>query len=144
MIVVVIKHASHTPSYMLARGPPDEDEPPNSISLVHLADELVDVGLPVTEVTALDEVLELPCPPATGGVGQLEWPKEVVGLLEVRASGEDLVHEILNGEDVVLAESLLNDGVVGEGDALLVDLAVAALVDKLTDGLQVGLAAMGR
>ena len=77
MIVVVIKHASHTPSYMLARGPPDEDEPPNSNSLVHLADELVDVGLPVTEVTALDEVLELPCPPAASGVRELEWPEEV-------------------------------------------------------------------
>ena len=65
-------------------------------------------------------------------------------LLEVGAGGEDLVDEVLNGEDVVLAERLFNDGVVGEGDALLVDLAVAALVDKLTDRLQVGLAAMGR
>ena len=45
--------------------------------LVHLADELVDVGLPVTEVTALDEVLELPCPPAASGVRELEGPEEV-------------------------------------------------------------------
>ena len=80
MVVVVIKHASHTPSYMLARGPPDEDEPPNSISLVHLADELVDVGLPVAEVTTLNVVLELARPPAAGGAGQLEGPKEVGGL----------------------------------------------------------------
>ena len=65
-------------------------------------------------------------------------------LLEVGAGSENLVYEILNGEDVVLAEGLLNDGVVGEGDALLVDLAVAALVDKLTDRLQVGLAEMER
>lgn len=62
-------------------------------------------------------------------------------LLEVGASGEDLVHEILNGEDVVLAECRLDDGVVGQRDALLVDLAVAALVDQLADSLQVGLAA---
>ena len=111
---------------------------------VHLPDELVDIGFPVTEVTALDEVLELPCPPAASGVRELEWPEEVGRLLEVGAGGVDLVHEILDGEDVVLAEGLLNDGVVGEGDALLVDLAVAALVDKLTDRLQVGLAAMGK
>ena len=51
------------------------------------------------------------------------------------------MHEILDGKDVVLAERLLNDRVVGEGDALLVDLAVPALVDKLPDRLQVGLAA---
>ena len=113
-------------------------------SLVHLADEGVDVVLTVAKVTTLDEVLELACPPATVGVGELERPKEVGRLLEVGTSGEDFVHEILNGEDVVLAEGLLNDGVVGEGDALLVNLAVAALVDKLADRLQVGLAAMGR
>ena len=123
-----------------------------------MPDELVDVRLPVAEVTTLDEVLELACPPATSGVGELEWPKEVRGLkaklagtssghqsqdahlLEVGAGSEDLVHEILNGEDIVLAESLLDDGVVGKGDALLVDLAVSALVDQLTDRLQVGLA----
>ena len=125
---------------MLARGPPDEDEPPNSNSLVHLADELVDVGLPVTEVTALDEVLELPCPPAASGVRELEWPEEVGRLLEVGAGGVDLVHEILDREDVVLAKGLLDDLVVGERDALLIDLPVATLVDELTDGLQVGLA----
>ena len=50
------------------------------------------------------------------------------------------MHEVLNAEDVVLAEVLLDDLVVGEGDALLVDLAVSALVDQLADGLEVGLA----
>jgi hypothetical protein len=43
-------------------------------TLVHLPDELVDVSFPVTEITTLDVVLELPCPPATSGVGELEWP----------------------------------------------------------------------
>ena len=139
VVVVVVKHADHTPLYMLARDPPDVNEHPGTINSVHLADELVDVGLPVTEVTALYEVLELPCPPAASGVGELEGPEEVRCLLEVGAGGEDLVHEILDGKDIVLAERLLNDGVVGEGDALLVDLAVAALVDKFSDRLQVGL-----
>ena len=50
------------------------------------------------------------------------------------------MHEVFDGEDVVLAECLLDDRVVGEGDALLVDLAVAALVDQLADGLEVWLA----
>ena len=53
------------------------------------------------------------------------------------------MHEVLNAEDVVLAEVLLDDLVVGEGDALLVDLAVSALVDKLADGLEVRLAKYG-
>ena len=48
--------------------------------LVHLSDELVDVDLPVTEVTTLDVVLKFPCPPATSGVGELEGPQEVRGL----------------------------------------------------------------
>lgn len=109
-------------------------------NLVHLADELVDVGFPVTKVTTLHEVLELPCSPAAGRVGELEWPEEVRCLLEVGASSEDFVNEILNGEDVVFAERLLDDLVVSERNALLVDLAVAALVDELTDRLQVRLA----
>ena len=46
-------------------------------TLVHLPDELVDVAFPVAEVTTLDVVLELPCPPATSGVGELERPQEV-------------------------------------------------------------------
>ena len=61
-------------------------------------------------------------------------------MLEVGADSVDLVDEILHADDAVLAEVLLDDGVVGQGDALLVDLAVAALVDELLDGLQVGVA----
>lgn len=48
--------------------------------------------------------------------------------------------KILNTEDVVLAEGGLDDLVVGEGDALLVDLSVSTLVDQLADGFEVGLA----
>ena len=48
--------------------------------------------------------------------------------------------EILDAEDVVLAQIGLNDLVVGEGDALLIDLAVSTLVDEFPDGLEVGLA----
>lgn len=62
-------------------------------------------------------------------------------LLEVGASGSDLVDEILDTKDVVFAERLLDDGVVGEGDALLVDLAVPALVDQLPDGFNIRFAA---
>lgn len=108
------------------------------MNLVHLADEAVDVLLTVTVVTTLDEVLELAGVEATSGVGELEGPQEVVGLLEVGANGVDLVDQILHADNAVLAEVLLNDLVVGEGNTLLVDLSVTALVDELTDGLEVG------
>ena len=42
--------------------------------LVHLADELVDVGFTVAVVTTLNEVQELAFTPATSGVGELERP----------------------------------------------------------------------
>lgn len=83
-------------------------------------------------------MLELAGTEATVGVGQLEGPEEVGGLLEVGADGVDLVDEILHADNAVLAEVLLNDRVVSEGNTLLVDLSVTALVDKLLDGLQVG------
>jgi hypothetical protein len=98
------------------------------------------VLFPVAKVTTLNEVLELAGTEAAVGVAELEGPQEVGGLLEVGADGEDLVDEVLHADDAVLAEVLLNDGVVGEGNALAVDLAVAALVDELLDALEVGVA----
>lgn len=106
--------------------------------LVHLPDEGVDVLLTVAKVTTLDVVLELAGTEATSGVGELEGPEEVGGLLEVGADGVDLVDQVLHADNAVLGEVLLDDGVVGEGNALLVDLGVTALVDELADGLEVG------
>lgn len=108
------------------------------IDLVHLSDETVDGLLAVAKVTALNEVLELAGTEATVGVAELEGPQEVGGLLEVGANGEDLVDEILNADDAVLAKGGLNDGVVGQSNTLLLDLSVSTLVDELLDGLQVG------
>ncbi len=96
--------------------------------------------LTVAKITALNEVLELAGAEATSGVAELEGPEEVGGLLEVGANSEDLVDEVLHADDAVLAEVLLDDGVVSKGNALLVDLAISALVDKLLDALQVGVA----
>jgi len=108
--------------------------------LVHLSDESIDVFLTVTKVTTLNEVLELAGSEATSGVGQLEGPNEVAGLLEVGANSVDLVDQVLNANNTVLAKVVLDQLVVGESDALLVDLAVSTLVDQLTDGLEVGVA----
>ena len=78
--------------------------------------------------------------PATVGVRELERPEEVGGLLEVGANGEDFVDEVFHGEDVVFAKCLFDDTVAGKRNALLVDLAVATLVDEFTNGLEVRLA----
>jgi hypothetical protein len=83
-------------------------------------------------------VLELPGAETTSGGRELEWPKEVAGLLEVGADGVDLVDEVLDADNAELAEVLLDELVVSDGQTLLVDLSVTALVDELTDGLQVG------
>lgn len=107
--------------------------------LVHAADKAVNVRLAVTSITTLNEVLELAGPETASGVRQLEGPQELAGCLEVGAGSRDLVHEVLNRDNAVLAELLLNDGVVGDGDALPVNLGETALVDQFTDGLQVGL-----
>lgn len=61
-------------------------------------------------------------------------------LLEVGASGEDLVDKVLYGEDVVLSEIRLDNTVVGKRDPLLVDLSISPLVDQLPHRLEVGLA----
>jgi hypothetical protein len=107
--------------------------------LQHALDKGVDVLLAVAVLAALDEVVELLLEAAVGG-RELEGPEEVVGLLEVRADGEDLVDKILNADDAVLAELSLNDSVVADGNTLLVELGVTALVEELAHGLEVGVA----
>lgn len=103
-----------------------------------MSDQRVDLLFAVAQVTTLNEVLEFSRAEATVGVAELEGPKEVGGLLEVGADSDDLVNEILHADDTVLAEALLDDGIVGQGNALLVDLAVPALVDELLHALEVG------
>jgi hypothetical protein len=111
--------------------------PNHNQDLVHLSDQGVDLVFTVSEVTPQDVVSEFTWAETTSWVAKLEWPEEVGGLLEVRADGVDLVDQIFNTDDAVFSEAGLNDGVVGKSNALLVDLSVSALVDELTDGLEV-------
>lgn len=85
-------------------------------------------------------MLELSRSEPSSRIAKLERPQEVTRLLEVCPNGEDLMDQILHAHDTVLAQMILDDLVVGEGDTLLVDLAVAALVDEFADGLEVGVA----
>lgn len=68
----------------------------------------------------------------------MEGPQEVVGSLEVRAACCDLVNQVLNADNVVLAQRLLDDAVISQRNTLLVHLAESTLVHELLDGLQVG------
>lgn len=85
-------------------------------------------------------MLELPRSEPPVRVAQFERPQEVARLLEVGSHSVDLMDQILHAHDAVLAQVVLDDLVVGEGDTLLVDLAVSALVDKFADSLEVGVA----
>ncbi len=76
--------------------------------------------------------------PATGGGVELEGPQEVGGILEVGADGEDLVNQIFDANDVVLAQLLFDDVVGGDGGTTGIKLGKSALVDQLADTLQVG------
>jgi len=105
--------------------------------LDHLSEELVDLVLTVTEVAALDEVVNL-LSPSTAGSVQLEGPQEVAGVLEVGSDGEDLVDQVFDADDSVLAEVAFDDVVVGQGGTLSLHLSESSLVDKFSDGLQVG------
>ena len=83
---------------------------------------------------------KLPRPKPTRRITQLERPQEVARLLEIRSHGKNLVDQILHADDPVFSKVILNDLVVGERDALLVDFAVAALIDEGADGLEVRIA----
>lgn len=57
--------------------------PTNSLCLVHLADQSIDLVFTVTSVTALNIVLELPRAEASGWAGKFKRPDEIVGLFEL-------------------------------------------------------------
>merc|ERR1719502_735588 len=103
--------------------------------LEHLGDEAVHESLTVTTLATLVETLTL-LGLAALGRAQLEWPQEVVGLTEVRADSVNLVNEVLHAVDAVLAKATLDDSVVEEREALLVDLTEATLVDQVADRLE--------
>ena len=75
------------------------------MSLNHVSEKVVDLLLPASEVTALDEVVGL-LSPSTGRGVQLEGPQEVAGVLEVGANSCDLVDQILHADDAILAKNL--------------------------------------
>ena len=107
---------------------------------VHLLDKGIDVLLSVTQVASFDVVLELPRSESTSGVAQLEWPEEIARLFEVRPHGGDLVNQVFHADDAELAQVVLDQLVVGEWNALLGDLAIAPLIDELTDRLEIRVA----
>jgi len=71
-------------------------------------------------------------------VAELEWPQEVGSIFEIGSDGEDLVDQILNADNTILAKAVLNNSIVGKSNALFVDLSISTLVDELTGGLKVG------
>jgi len=102
--------------------------------------ELAHVFLPVSSVTTFDVANELSGPPSAVRVGKFERPQRRCDLFEVGSASDNLVDEVLHADDTVFAQQLLNDGVVGDGDSLTVDLGVTPLVDELPDSLEVDLA----
>jgi hypothetical protein len=49
------------------------------------------------------------------------------------------VDQIFHADNAVLAEVFFNERIVGQSNALLVDLTVTALVNELANGLKVGI-----
>ena len=66
---------------------------------------------------------------------QLEWPKEVVSLLEGWSNSPDLVDEVLNAVDTLLTEGTGDDAVVSQWDSGAVNLSITTLVDQSADAI---------
>jgi len=65
-----------------------------AVSSDHSLDKSVDESLSVSEGTSVGEWVSLLLESSQWGA-ELEWPQEVVGLLEVWSNGHDLVDEVL-------------------------------------------------
>ena len=108
----------------------------------HSGDKGVDELLSVSVSTiSLGEGVSLELESTEWG-GELEWPQEVVGFLEVGSASGNLVDETLNAGDstgdlsglVSGGKGIGDDAVVSEWNSASVDLTIASLVDELADG----------
>ena len=66
-------------------------------------------------------------------------PGESISSSKAQRSRDAMEREIRLTQNVVLAQRLLDDCIVGDGDPLSVDLGVSTLVHQFTDSLEVGL-----
>ena len=67
---------------------------------------------------------------AVGG-GELEWPEEVIGFLELGTDCDNLVNEVLDAVNAVRSELAGDDAVVSQRDSAAVNLTETSLVDEL-------------
>lgn len=82
----------------------------------HSIDQLVDLVLSVAPDTT--SVIRMSLGSKTfQWRGELEWPEEVVCLLEVGSKSGNFVDEILNARNTVLSKDSLNDFVVSQRDS---------------------------
>ena len=87
-------------------------------------------------VTAFNKVRSL-LSISTTSVAQFKWPQEIIGFLEVFSHGEDLMDKILHTNDAILAEALLDEGIVSKGCPSLFDFAKSSFVDQFSHALQI-------
>ena len=66
---------------------------------------------------------------------ELEWPEEVVDLLEFWSASDDFVNDVLNTVETFFAKHSFDNGVVGEWDSASIDFTVTSLVDKFLNGV---------
>ena len=83
---------------------------------VHALDDFVDQFFTVAPDASVCEWMPLLLPAMLWGV-QLDWPEEVVSILEVWSDGPNLVDEILDAVDALCSESARNDAVVSQGNS---------------------------
>lgn len=108
--------------------------------LEHLLDQSVDLVALLTASTTLVEVVQLLADHTTSGVGQLHGPQKVSDSLELRADSEDLVHDVLDALETLIAKTSLDDSVAANRNTLARHLHETSLVDQVLDGLKVGVA----
>ena len=100
----------------------------------HSLDEVIDFGVSVSKGSTGEVGVSLLLKSLSGAV-EFEGPEEVVSFLELGADGHDLVDEVLDAHDSVLAQLLLNDAVVSDWDPGSVHLGVSPLVHELSNGV---------
>ncbi len=100
---------------------------------------MVDLLFSVSPISVLLEGMVF-ISPSSLRVVQFEGPQEVVGFLEMFLASADFLDQVLNTGNAELAQVLINDGVIAEGDSSSVHFAESSGVNEFRDDLSAGVA----
>jgi hypothetical protein len=111
-------------------------------ALIHGLHQAIDIKVSITCIATLGIMLRFSRFPrllfVAIWVTQFKGPKKVADLLKMVTDCVNLMDDVFNADNAMLAQMLFDDIIVIDGQSLTLDFDVASFVNQLSHGFEVG------